>query len=188
MEKVNWLKKKKSFLRTRCKIAVKNVHFLKRSIATVFPHKDPWVLFLTAILHRGLRNDFFLFFFSPFTFSNFYLDYFFPFLFGLLFPFSSLDFYFPFLFGLFFISFLIRFHFVFISSSFRFHFVFNSITVTHLGFFQVFCLLFIFFTYAFCQCTPSKSFDDKIASKVYEYKLKILKNNNKIAILSRLWN
>ena len=60
--------------------------------------------FLTAILHRGLRNDFF--FFSQFTFSNFYLDFYF-FLFRLLFPFSLwifislfyLDFFFPFFFG-----------------------------------------------------------------------------------------
>ena len=45
---------------------------------------------LTAILHRGLRNDFF-FHFKQFTFSNFYLDFYFLFLFGLLFllfPFS----------------------------------------------------------------------------------------------------
>ena len=60
-----------------------------------------WVFFhfsfLTAILHCGLRNDFFL---SQFTFSNFYLGFYFPFLFGLLFYLFSLDFYFPFLFGL----------------------------------------------------------------------------------------
>ena len=69
--------------------------------------------FLTAILHRGLRNDFF--------FSGHI--YFFHILFGLLFPFSiwiyislfCLDFYFPFLFGLLFpfsIWTLIRFKFV----------------------------------------------------------------------------
>ena len=38
-------------------------------------------IFLTAILHRGLRNDFFFFFFLQ-------TIYFFQFLFGLLFPFS----------------------------------------------------------------------------------------------------
>ena len=67
-----------------------------------FPSK-----FLTAILHRGLRNDFF--FHYVHLLSIFYLDFYFPFLFGLLFPFSIwtflsllyLDFYFPFLFGLF---------------------------------------------------------------------------------------
>jgi hypothetical protein len=56
--------------------------------------------FLTAILHRGLRNCFFLFY-ASFTFSNFYLDFYFPFsnwtlishfLFGLLFPFFYLVF------------------------------------------------------------------------------------------------
>ena len=64
---------------------------------------------MTAILHRGLRNDFFFQF--RFTFSNFNLDFYFPFLFGLLFPFFCLDCYyllfpfflwtfiFPFLFG-----------------------------------------------------------------------------------------
>ena len=58
--------------------------------------------FLTAILHRGLRNDFF------FSSVRHFRIYFFQFLFGLLFPFSIwtfisllyLDFYFPFLFGL----------------------------------------------------------------------------------------
>ena len=53
-------------------------------------------MFLTAILHRGLRNDFFLFlqpiYFFPFSIwtfiSLFFLDFYFPFLFGLLFPFS----------------------------------------------------------------------------------------------------
>ena len=34
-------------------------------------------MFLTAILHRGLRNDFFFQF--QFKFSNFYLDFYFPF-------------------------------------------------------------------------------------------------------------
>ena len=84
--------------------------------------------FLTAILHRGLRNDFFfslrsftfhilfgllfpfLFPFSIWTFlSLLYLDFYFPFLFGLFYPFSIwtflslfyLDFSIPFLFGFF---------------------------------------------------------------------------------------
>ena len=48
--------------------------------------------FLTAILHRGLRNDFY-FFLQPI--------YFFQFLFGLLFPFSIWTFISPFLFGIF---------------------------------------------------------------------------------------
>ena len=48
----------------------------------------------TAVLHRGLRNDFFSL--CLFTFSNFYL----PFLFGFLFTFSFGTFIFPFLFGL----------------------------------------------------------------------------------------
>ena len=65
-------------------------------------HHKVW--FLTAILHRGLRNDF-SFFQVAYTFFNilfgllspssiwsftslFYLDFYFPFLFGFLFPFS----------------------------------------------------------------------------------------------------
>jgi hypothetical protein len=52
--------------------------------------------FLTAILHRGLRNCFF--FIRSFTFSNFYLDFYFPFHSGLLFPFFLWTFIFPFLF------------------------------------------------------------------------------------------
>ena len=58
--------------------------------------------FLTAILHRGLRNDFF---FSPI--------YFFQFLFGLLFPFFLRTFIFPFLFGLLFPLFSGDFYFLF---------------------------------------------------------------------------
>ena len=62
--------------------------------------------FLTAILHCGLRNDFF--FHYVHLLSIFYLDCYFPFSFVLLFPFPiwpfislfSLDFYFPFLIGL----------------------------------------------------------------------------------------
>ena len=45
-----------------------------------------FLLFLTAILHRGLRNNFF-FHFNQFTSSNFCLDFYFPLLFGLLFLF-----------------------------------------------------------------------------------------------------
>ena len=70
---------------------------------------------MTAILHRGLRNDFFfitfIYFFQflfgllfPFSlwtyFSLFSLDFYFLFFFGLLFSLFSLDFYFPFFFGL----------------------------------------------------------------------------------------
>ena len=66
-------------------------------------------IFLTAILHRGLRNDFFFIFQYRFTFSNFCMDFSVPFIFGLFFPFSIwtflslfyLDFSIPFLFGLF---------------------------------------------------------------------------------------
>ena len=50
------------------------------------------ILFLTAILHRGLRIFFLFSFYNSFTFSNFYLD--------IYFPFSYLDFYIPFLFEL----------------------------------------------------------------------------------------
>ena len=78
--------------------------------------------FLTAILHRGLRNDFF--FSLQFTFSNFYLDFYFPFLFGHLFPFSIWTFIFLFLFGLlapFFIwDFLFQFEFQFDYFEFQF--------------------------------------------------------------------
>ena len=75
-------------------------------------------LFLTAILHRGLRNDFFFIFFSQFTFSNFYY-------FGLLFLFSlfSLDFL-PLLF-----SFYFRLTFVLFSFP-LFYLDFYSIAVT----------------------------------------------------------
>ena len=83
---------------------------------------------LTAILHRGLRNNFL--FHVTSTFSIFFLDFYFPFLFGLLFPF---------LFGLFYLDFY--FHFLFallFPTAILFKFVFNSIAVTHLGFFQIF--------------------------------------------------
>ena len=89
-------------------------------------------LFLTAILHRGLRNCFFFFFFiRSFTFSNFYLDFYFPFHFGLLFPFFLWIFIFPFIFGLLFPFSLWTFIFLFSLD-------FYSIAVTHLRFFQVF--------------------------------------------------
>ena len=57
-------------------------------------------LFLTAILHRGLRNDFFFSFFNSdllfpifvWTFiSLFYMDFYFPFLFGIFFFNSSFN-------------------------------------------------------------------------------------------------
>ena len=48
-------------------------------------------IFLIAILHRDLRNDFF---FNQFTFSNFYLDFYFPF--SIWTFISFLDFYFLF--------------------------------------------------------------------------------------------
>ena len=54
--------------------------------------------FLTAILHRGLRNDFFFQF--QFTSSNFHLDFYFPSSLWTFISLFSLDFYFPFLFGL----------------------------------------------------------------------------------------
>ena len=69
--------------------------------------------FLTAISHRGLRNDFF--FFRQFTFSNFYMDFSIPFLIGHFYPFSFWTFFsllFPFSFWtLLFFSFL-DFYFV----------------------------------------------------------------------------
>jgi hypothetical protein len=79
------------------------MHF-DRLIAARFTR---YIYFLTAILHRGLRNDFFfhyvylLFPIFIWTFiSLFSLDFYFLFLFGLLFSLFSLDFYFPFLIGL----------------------------------------------------------------------------------------
>ena len=51
-------------------------------------------LFLTGILHCGLRMTFFSLY--QFTVSNFSLDFYFPFLFGLLFPFFIWSFIFPF--------------------------------------------------------------------------------------------
>ena len=65
------------------------------SCSLVFALTLKLTYFLTAILHRGLRNDFF-FSFSNLLFpifiwtfiSLFYLDFYFPFLSGLLFPFS----------------------------------------------------------------------------------------------------
>ena len=100
------------------------MHF-DRLIAARFTR---YIYFLTAILHRGLRNDFF-FSLRSFTFSNFYLDFYFPFLFGLLFPFFIWTFIFPFLFGL-----LFPFsHWTFISLLFLFSLFsldFYSIAVT----------------------------------------------------------
>ena len=98
-------------------------------------------LFLTAILHRGLRNDFFFIFFSQFTFSNFYLDLYFPFLFGLLFLFSllSLDFL-----PLLFLDFYFRFIFVLILSYFGLISYFRLIFVLLSPYFVLFLFYFRF--------------------------------------------
>ena len=56
-------------------------------------------IFLTAILHRGLRN---CFVFVLHTSHLLFLDFYFPFFLGLFFPLFCLDFYFPFFLGLFF--------------------------------------------------------------------------------------
>ena len=72
--------------------------------------------FLTAILHRGLRNCFFLFY-ASFTFSNFYLDFYFPFSnWTLISHFFVWDFYFPF----FIWNFLFQFKFQFDYFEFQF--------------------------------------------------------------------
>ena len=107
----------------------KPIFALKESCRTIHV-----VVFLTAILHRGLRNDFFFQF--QFTFSNFYLDFYFPFsiwtfvfLFSLVFyfpfyfpfPLFLWTFIFPFLFGLLFNQVTFR-----ISSNFFFNFHFFS--------------------------------------------------------------
>ena len=96
--------------------------------------KEELSWFLTAILHRGLRNDFFFIFFSQFTFSNFYLDFYFPFLFGLLFLFSlfSLDFL-----PLLFLDFYFRLIFVLFSSYFRLIFVLFSFPLFYLDFYSI---------------------------------------------------
>ena len=101
--------------------------------------------FLTAILHRGLRNDYFFFHLNQFTFSNFYLDFYFPFLFGLLFSLFSLDFYFSFLFGLLF-SLYFPFLWTFIS---LFSLDFYSIAVT-------FWISFKFLRYAYPKISGLK--------------------------------
>ena len=70
----------------------KSIIGLNRKIADKKYWLESKYLFLTVILHCGLRNDFFLllFAFSFWTFiSLFSLDFYFPFLFGLLFPFSN---------------------------------------------------------------------------------------------------
>ena len=101
--------------------------------------------FLTAILHRGLRNCFF-FSLRSFTFSNF----FFPFLFGLLFPFSlfSLNFYFPFSLWTFVSLFSLDFYFPFL---FGLLFPFSLWTFiqsrSHFGFLPNFFVRFQFFKY-----------------------------------------
>ena len=91
--------------------------------------------FLTAILHRGLRN---CFFYALFPLSNiyfdcyfpfFYLDFYFPFLFGLSFPFSILTF----------ISILFQFSFIFFQFFFStFSFFIYLIAVTFWISFNVF--------------------------------------------------
>ena len=72
--------------------------------------------FLTAILHRGLRNDFLIFQFLQFTFSNFYLYFCLPFSFWTLISLFSLDFYFPFFLWTFIFPFLFGLLFSFWSS------------------------------------------------------------------------
>ena len=99
--------------------------------------------FLTAILHRGLRNGFFSLS-GHILFSIFYLDCFVPSLFGLfnpfsifffnsnlLFPIFYLDFYFPFLLGL---SFPFLFLEFFILFQFRLLFLFFPQSKSHHGF------------------------------------------------------
>ena len=102
---------------------------------------------MTAILHRGLRNDFF---FSPI--------YFFQFLFGLFFPFSIWTFFFPLN------SFFIRFKFVSNSFQIHFKFVLNSFQIrfkfvfiqsrSHFGFLPNFfiSILFEFYPYFSSMC------------------------------------
>ena len=85
--------------------------------------------FLTTVLHRGLRNDFF--FLNQFTFSNFYLDLYFPSLWTSISLFS-LDFYFPFSLWTF-IFLLFPFFWTFIQSCNR-----SQI----LDFFQIFSLVY----------------------------------------------
>ena len=102
-----------------------------------------FLFFLTAILHRGLRNGFFSLS-GHILFSIFYLDCFVPSLFGLfnpfsifffnsnlLFPIFYLDFYFPFLLGL---SFPFLFLEFFILFQFRLLFFFFPQSKSHHGF------------------------------------------------------
>ena len=88
-------------LQQRTEIAqMKSATYSGNQITKNEPKSDDgmtYLQFLTALLLRGLRNDFF-FQFLQFTFSNYYLDFYFPFLFGLLFPLFLCTFIFPFLF------------------------------------------------------------------------------------------
>ena len=116
---------RKQFLRPRCKIAAKNGILLPKLFWPVWINcssdlknfANSWP-FLTAILHRGLRNCFFYLCISVHLLSIFSLDLYIPFLFGLLFPFSistflnSFSFFFLFLFQFFFIPFPVLFNFV----------------------------------------------------------------------------
>ena len=84
-------------------------------------------MFLTAILKRDLRNDFF-FFSTNLPFPIFIWTFISPFLFGLLYPFSFWTFISLFLWT--FISLLIPFYFTLIFLLFPFFLDFSSITVT----------------------------------------------------------
>ena len=94
-------------------------------------------MFLTAILHRGLRNDFF--FNSNLNFPIFIWTFIFAFLLGLLFSFFLWSFIFCFLFGL-------LFPFSLISLDFCFPFsLWTFIQSGHISdFFQFFFSIFIF--------------------------------------------
>ena len=96
-------------------------------------------MFFTAILHRGLRNDFF--FNSNLNFPIFIWTFIFPFLFGLLFSFFLWSFIFCFLFGL-------LFPFSLISLDFCFPFsLWTFIQSGHISdFFQNFFFNFHFFS------------------------------------------
>ena len=118
---------------------------------------EPSTCFLTAILHRGLRNDFFFsFFFNTdllfpifiWTFlSHLYLDFSFPFPFGLFFPFSIWTFISLFYMDAPIFSFLLKF-FSFLFKFFQFVSIrsirFNSFYIqsrSHFGFLPNFFLL-----------------------------------------------
>ena len=96
-------------------------------------------LFLTAILHLGLRN---CFVYASFTFSNFSLDFYFPFsIWTFISPFF-LYFYFPFLFGLlspFYIWTFISFFFLDFYFPFIFGLLFNSSFNSCFNFFHTNC-------------------------------------------------